>query len=45
MTGVAERSLSQILKGIQDKNMVVPKDFMFFRDEVMDYKVELKLVL
>ena len=46
MTGVAERSLSQILKGIQDKNMVVPKDFfMFFRDEMMDYKEELKLVL
>ena len=29
MTGVVERNLSQsqILKGIQDKNTVVPKDF------------------
>ena len=49
MTGIVERSLSQsqILKGIQDKNMAVPKDFllMFFRDEMMDYKGELKLVL
>ena len=48
MTGVVERNLSQsqILKGIQDKNTVVPKDFlMVFRDEMMDYKGELRLLL
>ena len=46
MTRVVERSL-QFLKGIQDKNTVVPKDFFLkaFRDEMMDYKGELKLVL
>ena len=35
--GVVERRLSQsqIFKGIQDKNMAVPKDFlMVFRDEL-----------
>ena len=40
MTGVVERNLSQlqILKGIQDKYTVVPKDFlMIFRDEMMGY--------
>ena len=32
--GVVERRLSQIFKGIQDKNTAVPKDFlMVFRDE------------
>ena len=48
MTGVVERNLSQsqVLKGIQDKNTVVPKDFlMIFRDEMMGYKGELGLVL
>ena len=48
MTVVVERSLSQflILKGIRDKIMVVPKDFFgVSRDEMMDYKRELKLVL
>ena len=43
MTGVVERNLSQsqILKGIQDKNTVVLKDFlMVFIDEMMDYKAE-----
>ena len=41
MTGVVEGnwSQSQILKRIQDKNTIVPKDFlMSFRDEIMDYK-------
>ena len=41
MTGVVERNLSQsqILKDIQDKNTVVPKDFLtIFRDEIMGYK-------
>ena len=45
MTGEFERNLSQsqILKGIQDKNTVMPRDFfMVFRDEIMDYKEELK---
>ena len=48
MTGVIERNLSQsqILKGIQDKNMIVLKDFlMVFRDEMTFYKGELRLVL
>ena len=48
VTGVVERnlSLSQILKGIQDKNTVEPKDFlMVFRDKMMNYIGELKLVL
>ena len=48
MTGVVEGnwSQSQILKRIQDKNTIVPKDFlMFFRDEIMDYKGELRLML
>ena len=48
MTGVVDRCLSQsqILKGIQDKNTAVPKYFlMVLRDEMMDYKGELKLVL
>ena len=48
MTGVVERNLSQsqILKDIQDKNTVVPKDFlMVSRDEIIDYKGELRLVL
>ena len=47
-TGVVERnwSQSQILKGTQDQNTVVPKDFLLvFRDEIMDYKGELRLVL
>ena len=39
MTGEVERNLSQsqILKGIQGKNTIVPKDFflMIFRDEMM----------
>ena len=46
VTGVVERSLSQsqILKGILDKNTVVPKDFLaVFIDEMMDHKGELKL--
>ena len=46
--GVVERRLSQsqIFKGIWDKNTAVPKDvLMVFRDEMMDYKRELKLVL
>ena len=41
MTGVVERNLSQsqILKSIQGKNTIVPKDFlMIFRDEMMGYK-------
>ena len=41
MTGVVERNLllSPILEGIQDKNTIVPKDFlMVFRDEMIDYK-------
>ena len=48
MTGIVERNLSpsQILKGVQDKNTVAPKDFlMIFRDEMMDYQGELRLVL
>ena len=49
MTGVFKRSLSQsqILKGIQDKNTVVPKYFflMVFRDKIMDYKGELNKIL
>ena len=48
MTGVTERNLSQsqILKGIQDKNMIVLKDFsMVFRNEMTYYKGELRLVL
>ena len=48
MTGVVERSLSQsqILKNIQDKNTVVPREFlMVFGDEIMTYKGELRLVL
>ena len=48
MTGVVERNLSQsqILKGIQEKNAVVPNIFlMVFRDEMMDYKRKLRLVL
>ena len=48
MTGKVERNLSQsqILKGIQDKNIVVPKYFlMVFRDEMTYYKGELRLVL
>ena len=48
VTGVVERNLSpsQILKGVQDKNTVAPKDFlMIFRDEMMDYQGELRLVL
>ena len=48
MTGVVERNLShlQILKGIQDKNTILPKYFlMVFRDKMMDYKGGLKLVL
>ena len=48
MTGVVERSLSQsqILKGIKDKNTIVLKIFlMVFRDEMMDFKGLLKLVL
>ena len=48
MTGVVERSLSQsqILKNIQDKNTVVPREFlMVFGDEMMTYKGELRLVL
>ena len=43
VTGVVDRNLSQsqILKGIQDKYMVVPKDFlMIFRDEMMGNKEE-----
>ena len=46
--GVVERRLSQsqIFKGIWDKNTAVPKDvLMVFRDEMMDYKRDLKLVL
>ena len=46
--GVVERRLSQsqIFKGIWDKNTAVPKDVvMVFRDEMMDYKREIKLVL
>ena len=45
MTGVVERSLSQsqISKGIQDKNTIVPKYFlMISRDKIMDYIGELK---
>ena len=45
---VVKRSLSQsqILKGIQDKNTAVPRFFlMSFRDEMMSYKGEFKLVL
>ena len=48
MTGVVERNLSQsqILKGIQEKNAIVPNIFlMVFRDEMMDYKRKLRLVL
>ena len=48
MTGIVERNLSQsqILKGIQEKNAVVPNIFlMVFRDEMMDYKRKLRLVL
>ena len=48
MTGVVERNLSQsqILKGIQEKNAVDPNIFlMVFRDEMMDYKRKLRLVL
>ena len=47
MTGVVERNLSQsqILKGIQDKNAVVPKDFFDDFREIMGYKGELGLVL
>ena len=48
VTGVVKRSVSQsqILKGIQDKTPVAPKDFlMAFRDEMMDYEGKLKLVL
>ena len=48
VTDVVERNLSQsqILKGIQDKNTVVPKDFFDdFRDEMMGYKGELGLML
>ena len=47
MTGIVERNLSQsqILKGIQEKNAVVPKYFFGFRDEMMDYKRKLRLVL
>ena len=48
MTGVVERSSSQsqILKGIQDKNTECSKTFLvLFRDEMMDFKGELKLVL
>ena len=48
MTGVVERNLSQsqILKGIQEKNTVAPKDFflLIFRDEIMGYKGESRLV-
>ena len=44
MTGVVERNLSllQILKGIQDKITLV---FSVFRDEMMNCKWELRLVL
>ena len=48
MTGLVERNLSQsqILKGIQEKNAVDPNIFlMVFRDEMMDYKRKLRLVL
>ena len=48
MTGVVEKNLSQpqMLKGIQDKNAGCPKIFlMVFRDEMMDNKGELRLVL
>ena len=49
MTGVVKRNLlqSQILKGIQaNKNTEVPKDFFDgFRDKMMGYKGELRLVL
>ena len=48
MTGVVERNLShlQILKGIKTKIRYCPNIFlMVFRDKMMDYKGELKLVL
>ena len=48
MTGVFVKYLSQsqILKGIQEKNAIVPNIFlMVFRDEMMDYKRKLRLVL
>ena len=48
MRSVDERNLSQSqnLRGIQDKNAIVPKDFlMVFRDEMMGYKKESRLVL
>ena len=45
MTGVVERNLlqSQILRGIQDKNTVVPEDFLdvlaFWQGEIFNLKV------
>ena len=48
MTGVVKRNLSQsqILKGIQEKNSVIPKYFlMVLSDEMIDYKGDLRLVL
>ena len=48
MTGVVKRDLSQsqILKGIQDKNTVVPKDFFDDFQRYNDgYKGESRLVL
>ena len=40
MTGVVERSLSrsQILKGIQDKDTAVPKNYLDGFHEMMDFK-------